>query len=467
MQDVIFREYDIRGKVNSELVIEEVAHLAHAIAYYMLQENPAVKTLAVGMDGRLHSPQIKDQLVKGLNDSGLDVVFVGVCPSPALYFALHTMQVDGGIMITASHNPKEYNGMKLCLGKEVIWGDKIRKIGQLYKEGKYTKAEKRGAYQERSIIDSYVSWLGDHFKHLDGMDLSAVIDCGNGAGGTVMPQLLKKLNWKNVRLLYQEVDGNYPHHEADPVIEANMADVKNILATTDIQVGIGLDGDCDRMAPMTKEGFLVPGDQLLALFAQQVLKDHPGAAVVFDIKSSSGLIELLEKWGARPFISPSGHSIIKDKMKEQGALLGGELSCHFFFNDRYFGYDDGIYSILRLMEMLARSGKSLSALLRVFPKKFSSPEIRIACKEEEKQMIVKAVKDVFAQRNDASLITIDGVRASMPYGWGIVRASNTKAELTIRFESDSEEGLGKVKEDFYKVLKPYFDDRLLQQRLGL
>jgi phosphomannomutase/phosphoglucomutase len=467
MQDVVFREYDIRGKVDTELVLDEMYDLARAIAAYLHSQKPDIKTIAVGMDGRTHSPQIRDEVSRGLLDSGLDVLFVGVCPTPALYFATYTLPVDAGIMITASHNPKEYNGMKLVLNKEVVWGKKIQEIKKLFHARTRLESKVQGSYITQSIIDSYVSWLTDHFKHLQGMQLSAIIDCGNGAAGTVLPQIIEKMGWSNVQLLYSEVDGNYPNHEADPTVEKNMLDVKNMLASTHIEVGLGLDGDCDRMNPMTKAGFLVPGDQLLAVFAHQIIDMHPGAAIVFDIKSSQALIDVLEKIGAQPVISPSGHSIIKDYMKQHQGLIGGELSCHFFFHDRYFGYDDGIYAAMRLFEILVGQGKTLEQLLSIVPKKCSSREYRVACPDDKKNMVVQSVKELFAQRHDVQALTIDGVRAMMPYGWGLVRVSNTQPALTIRFESDTIKGLQNVKQDFYDALKPYFEPSWLANQLEM
>lgn len=467
MQDVIFREYDIRGKVGSELVVNDMYDLGCAIAYYLVSKNRMVSTIAVGMDGRTHSPEIRDELCRAFQDCGLNVLFVGICPTPALYFSLRVLPVQAGVMITASHNPAEYNGLKICLGTDSVWGKELQEIKSLFKLRKKLEATQPGMYTQEPIIPRYIQWLEENFKHLKGMDISAVIDCGNGAAGTVMPQLIQVMGWQNVHLLYPEVDGSYPHHEADPTVEKNMLEVKRILATTAVQVGMGLDGDCDRMAPMTKEGFLVPGDQLLALYAQKTLKDNPGAAVVFDVKASAALIEILEKIGARPCMSPSGHSIIKENMKHHHAVLAGELSCHFFFHDRYFGYDDGIYALMRLFELLVDSGKTLTDLVNSIPKKWSSLEYRIQCPEEKKSAIVQAVTQDFKKRVDVKTITIDGVRAAFSYGWGLVRVSNTQPALTIRFESDSQAGLEKVKSEFYGALKPYFEAQWLQEQLGM
>lgn len=386
MLDAIFREYDIRGKVGSEFIIDQTYDITRAIITYFKSKNPLVKTVAVGMDGRISSPAIKEQMISALQDTGINVIFIGTCPSPVLYFGLYELPVEAGLMITASHNPKEYNGIKICLGTKTVWGDSIRIIRDLYKAKKLAPViAEKGTLHEIHLVDAYVAWLQEHFKSLKGMPLSAVIDCGNGAGGTVLPELIAAMDWPNIRLQCVEVDGQYPNHEADPTVEKNMLDVKITLATTQASIGIGLDGDCDRMDAMTKAGFLVPGDQLLAVFAQEVLNEFPGSAVIFDVKASQGLIELLEKWGAKPCMSPCGHAIIKEHMMQNNAKIGGELSCHFMFHDRYFGYDDGIYAMMRLFEIMHKTGKSLDELIKIFPKKFSSPEIRIECPEEKKR----------------------------------------------------------------------------------
>ncbi len=461
LPEVIFREYDIRGKVGSDLRLDQIYDLGRAIAYFFKQKKPDLQSIAVGMDGRIHSPQIKKQLVEAFLDSGINVRFVGLCHSPALYIAMHNTPVQAGVMITASHNPKEYNGLKLCLDNESVWGVDIKELYRAYKEDKKIVSDTKGSYVEELIMPTYIDWLVEHFKDLKGMSLPAVIDCGNGAGGTVIPQLIEKMQWPNVSVLFAEVDGTYPNHEANPVDIKNMQDVKKVLEATDAQVGIGLDGDADRMTPMTKKGILVPGDLLLGLFAQQIVADHPNVSVAFDVKGSLALIEYLKQIGANPIMSPTGHSIVKNTMKKHNALVAGELSCHFFFKDRYFGYDDGVYAILRLFELLKSTGKTLDQLLEVYNTMHTSREYRIAVDEHKKELIVQTVKDIFAQKDDAQILTIDGVRATMPYGWGLLRASNTQPVLSIRFESATADGLQKVKQDFIKALAPFFDNDYL------
>jgi len=465
MSDTVFREYDIRGKVRKELVVEQVYDLVREVAFYFFKKNPLLKKVAVGMDGRTHSPAIKKEVCRAFLDSGIDVIDIGLCPSPALYFATHTLDIDGGIMITASHNPKEYNGLKICCGKELIHGDEIRQVANLFKNRKKVDTEKIGEYTSKSILNPYTDWLVDHFIHLKGMDLSVVFDCGNAVGGTVLPLLKEKLQWKNVDILYADIDGSYPHHTADPVVEKNMRDVKAHMALTKKDVGIGLDGDADRMAAMTSDGQLVIGDKLLAIFAQDIAPKNQQKSVVFDIKASSGLIELLNKIGMKPTITRTGHAFIKKSMKENNSILGGELSCHFFFNDRYFGYDDGIYASLRLCEILVRTGKTLQDLLVGFPKKYSSPEIRMPSAPELIQPAIRALADHFSTTKKAEVLTLDGVRATMPYGWGIVRGSHTQPVLSMRFEADSLDNLQKIKKDFVEVLIQFYGKEFVEQQI--
>ncbi len=459
MKDCIFREYDIRGKVGTELLLEEVYNLGCAIAVFLIEKKQSLQTIAVGMDGRLHSPHIKKELCRAFRDSGISVRFIGLCPTPVLYFALHTQEIDAGVMITASHNGPDYNGIKICLGKDSVWGSEIKEILKLYKTKARILATTQGYYSEdTSTVDKYIDWLVDHFAHLQGMALSAVVDCANGVAGIVMPALKEKMGWDHINLLYPEVDGTYPNHEADPTVEKNMTQVKYILSTTNIQVGIGLDGDADRMAPMTKSGILVCGDQLLALFSEPVIAQHPGRAVIFDSKCSQILPALLTTWGGQPHMAPSGHSIIKSELKKHNAVLAGELSCHFFFNDRYFGYDDAIYAMLRLFELLLLSGKSLDELVMRLPRTFSTREIRVPCQETEKWSIIDNVKQHFLDRPNTEINTLDGIRIKTQYGWGLVRVSNTQPVICIRCESETEKGFEKIKHDFTKALLPYFKD---------
>jgi len=464
----IFREYDIRGIVGSEIVLENVEDLAISILTYFLQEKPDLSKIVVGMDGRTHSPIIKEKIIKAVTKLGIDVVDIGLCPSPTFYFSLFNTEISSGLMITASHNPKDYNGIKICLNKKSVWGNQIREIKKIYDSKKFyeNKTGKIGSVSNYNMVDFYLNWLSSHFDHLKDKSIDAVIDCGNGTAGVIFPKLVKMMGWKNVKILFEEVDGNFPNHEADPTNPKNMQDVKKCLFNEPFKVGIGLDGDSDRMNPMTKSGYLVPGDKLLAIYSKKIVKEYEDVSVVFDIKSSEALAQELENIGAKPVISPSGHSIIKDNLLKNKAKLAGELSCHFFFNDRYFGFDDGIYAALRLFEILEESDQSLDEMLELLPKKVNSPEYRIKCTDENKSQIVDHVKNIFSQRDDAKLLTIDGIRAKMDYGWGLVRASNTQAAICLRFESDTDDGLKKVENDFVQAIKPFFDSKKLKENFG-
>lgn len=461
MKSNVFREYDIRGIVDKELPIAEMGDLARAIVTYFRSKNPSLSSIVIGRDGRTHSPKIKKIMIDAIIDMGMDVIDIDLCPTPTLYFSLFNSQVTSGFIITASHNPKEYTGIKICFETQSVWGKEIQEIKSLFEKKEFKSADKKGSVTSHTMNDEYIAWLVDHFSHLKNMDLKVVIDCSNGTAGSVIPSLVDAMGWKNIKLLHQEVDGTFPNHEADPTKPENMRDVQKALKDDGFNLGIGFDGDCDRMSPMTRDGQLILGDKLLILFSRQVLDDHEGASIVFDIKASSGLVELLEKWGARPIMAPSGHSHIKDTLRKNNALLAGELSCHFFFADRYFGYDDGIYAMMRLFEIIIQTKKTLKELLEIFPKKVSSPEYRLACPEEKKDEIVDAVKSYLEKQKDIELITIDGVRAQTKDGWGLVRASNTQPVLSLRFESDTQEGLERIKKLFIYVLKDYLDESSL------
>lgn len=466
MQDSFFRKYDLRGKVGTELIIDDVYDLAHAIIFYCAQQEPSLKTIAVGMDGRVHSPAIKEEVCRAIQDAGFDALFIGTCPSPVMYFAMHTQPVEAGIMITASHNPGHDNGLKLCLGKGSLWGDQILAIKDLYHQKQALTGAVRGGYSEIDMVTLYVDWLVKNFSHLQGMDTAVAIDCGNGVAGAVMPQLIQRMSWPNITLLFADIDGTYPNHEADPSVEKNMLLLRQELTTGACAFGLGFDGDADRMAPMTKEGFLVPGDQLLGIYSQDVAQEYPGVTVVFDVNCSGGLIEMIEQAGGKAHPSATGCCNIKHEMKKYNSLLAGEISCHFIFADRYFGFDDGIYAMMRLFEIIQKTGKTLTQLVSAFPHKVSSPTFRIKCDDVAKWKIIENIHEIMLKRDDVKIVTIDGVRATMAYGWGIVRASNTQPAITLRCESNSQEGLKQVKADFVDLLRPHLGDAALKQITG-
>lgn len=457
IQDHVFKEYDLRGKVGIDFKPEDFYDLGRALGTYFSNQKKTVRTIALGMDGRTHSPALKESLSKALVDEGFDVIFIGTCTTPVLYFTLHTMDVDAGLMITASHNPAEYNGVKIMLGKECVFGSAIKTIQNIYTTKAFKEKKASGSYKEIDALKSYVDWLVQHFSHLKEQDMPIVFDCGNGAAGTVMPQLIEKMGWKNAHLLYADVDGTYPHHIADPTVDAYMQDLKAEVVTKKASLGIAFDGDCDRMAPVTKQGVLIPGDRLLALFSKPLLENHAEAAIVFDVAASTGLIDLITSWGGKPHMSRTGHAHIKAAMKEHNALLGGEISCHFMFKDRYFGYDDGVYAALRLIELLQQTGKPLEELLAIFPQRATSPTYRLHCPYEKRDTILHMLKENLAQKDDAQLLFVDGIRVNLAEGWALIRPSNTEEMLSMRFEGKSEQCLHAIQHEFAHLLDGHID----------
>lgn len=467
MKDSIFRKYDIRGKVGSDLPIEEVYNFGRALAFYLKSKNPRLSTIAVGMDGRTHSPAIKEELIKALLDSGINVTFIGVCPTPLLYFATHNLDVEAGVMITASHNPPEYNGFKIVLNKEPINENDIQDLKEDYKNKKSIKPVRLGKQKDLELYDLYIDTLEGQFPHLKNSQISAAIDCGNGAAGTVIPAIVDRMGWKNVSILCEDVDGRAPNHQADPTKEENLRDVQKHLSETDTHLGFGFDGDVDRFGVMTKDGKLIPCDKLIALYSKFIVQNHPNAGIVFDVRCSSALSDLLESWGARPLLAPCGQVFIKDRMKKDNGLLGGELSGHFCFKDKHLGYDDAIYAMLRFIELLEAFDCPVEELLKEFPHKYNTPEIRIECEEHNKKQIIDTAKEKIKSKKEYKVDFIDGMMIRSSGQWGILRPSNTQAEISIRMEGSTEEELAKVKELFLELMAEYFDSAYLKNIFNL
>ena len=457
MLDTIFRNYDIRGIVGHEFTIDDVYHVAKAIAYYMKSRNSQVRTLALGMDGRVHSAAIKEHMVKGLLESGLDVVFVGVVPTPLVYFALHRWPVDGGLMITASHNGPEYNGIKMSLGVQAIAGSEIQEIKRIVHAGLTVQATVQGTYKELPIIDAYLDYMVAQFSHLIGLEYTMALDCGNGAAGAVLPQLITRMKWSHAQLLCEAVDGTYPNHEADPTVEENMQMLRDYVQKNKTQISVGFDGDCDRMAAVTEGGELVLGDRLLALFAHDILTHNQARAVVCDIKCSSALDYVVSKSGGSVVRSPSGHSNIKKAIKQAHAIVAGELSCHFFFNDRYFGFDDGIYAFLRLLEIMHARQKSLTELLQIVPRMYATPEMRVICDPATIPSMIDAINTFFSAYPGVEKSNLDGLRITYADGWALIRPSNTQPVVCFRFEAQTEQTVHQLQKLFLQALEPVVD----------
>lgn len=461
MHSHIFREYDIRGIVHEDLLLSDVYRFGCAFARYCKEKNPQARTIALGRDGRIHAEAIKKELCRALLDNGFDVFFIGICPTPVVYFAMHTESFDAGIMITASHNGPEYNGFKLCFGKESCTGIDIKTLYHYFVTDLPQPPAPSGTYHEYPLIEKYCLWLAQHFSDLKNIPLNMVIDCGNGATSTVIPDLIRHMGWHNAQILFEKLDGTFPHRSPDPTKQDSLLHLKNKIHQADI--GIAFDGDGDRMVIMTPDGQIILGDKALLLMSKPLIEQHPGAGIVFDVKCSNIVPAVLQKAGAQPIMAPTGHSFIKQYMKQHNALCGGELSCHFFFRDRYFGYDDGIYAMLRILELLQTTRRSLTDLLSELPTTYVTPELRIHCHEHTKQTMITHLKEYFMHKKDTQLNTMDGILVTMPQGRGIIRASHTQAVMCIRCESNSQEGLDFMIQEFYHALTPHFSRSELSQ----
>jgi len=433
----IYREYDIRGVVDKDLTPEIVRQLGKGFGTHMVRLGK--KSLAVGRDGRLSSKAFSEALIEGLVSTECDVVNIGVCPTPAYYFSLFHLNKDGGIMVTGSHNPPEFNGFKVSVGKSTIFGEEIQKLGRLVQKGEFVTG--RGNLSEAEVIQAYQDYIKKNIR-LE-KKLKVVIDAGNGTGGVVAGPLLRGLGCE-VEELYCEIDGRFPNHFPDPTVSDNLKYLIDRVLKTRADVGIGYDGDADRIGVVDEKGNILWGDQLMILFAREILRNQKGATFVAEVKCSQNLFADIEKHGGKAIMWRTGHSLIKEKMKEEKAVLGGEMSGHIFFADRYFGYDDAIYASCRLLELLSGTERKLSQLLEDVPKTFITPEIRVDCPDEIKFKVVEKVKEEL--RKDHPIIDVDGVRAQFGDGWGLVRASNTQPVLVLRFEALSEKRLQEIKQ---------------------
>ncbi len=440
----IFREYDIRGVVDVDLTADFVVELGRAVGTHA--RDCGVKTLTLGRDCRLSSGKYRDALARGLNRSGIDVIDIGLCTTPMLYFSIRRLNTGGGVMITGSHNPPEFNGFKICIGPDTIYGDRIQTLLRIMEGRRY--ASGTGGLSCRNISQEYE----DHLFHNVRIErpLTVVLDGGNGTGGHFALPLLHRFGCRVIDL-HCEPDGRFPHHFPDPTVPENLTELIRAVSREQADLGIGYDGDADRIGVVTDRGEILWGDELLLLFSRYVLKDRPGATIIGDVKCSQKLYDDIALHGGRPIMWKAGHSLIKGKMKEEQALLAGEMSGHIFFADRYFGYDDAVYATLRLLEILSEAGKPLSALLSDVPKTYATPEIRIDCPDAIKFRVVDAVKAHFAGKHPS--IDLDGLRLMFPDGWGLLRSSNTQPVLVLRFEASTEAGLAEIRRIFETALK--------------
>ncbi|MBW2069308.1 MAG: phosphomannomutase/phosphoglucomutase [Deltaproteobacteria bacterium] len=445
MHPKVFREYDIRGIVGSEILDDDVITLGKAFGTYMARQGKS--RIVVGRDCRLSSDRFRDLLIKGLTTAGMDVVDLGVCPTPVFYFAIRHLNREGGMMITASHNPPEYNGFKICNGYDTISGPEIQKLRAIMEEGNFVS--ENGSVSTYDIITPYTEYILKNIKMP--RKLRVGLDAGNATGGPVALPLLQKLGCE-VYPLYCDMDGTFPNHEPDPTVLENLKDLIELVKKEKLDVGIAYDGDCDRLGVVDHNGNVVYGDKLMIIFAREILSRKPGAIFISEVKCSKTLYEDIEKRGGKIIMWKTGHSLIKAKMKEVQAELAGEMSGHMFFKDRYFGFDDGIYASCRLLEILSITGKTIPELLEGVPQTYTTPEIRVDCPDEVKFQVVEKAKELFKERG-YDIIDVDGARIVFPDGWGLVRASNTQPVLVLRYEADTPERLEEIRNIVEKTIE--------------
>ena len=427
-----FREYDIRGIVGTQITETDVTQLGRAFGTYLVRQGK--RRITMGRDIRPSSERFREALLEGMLDTGLQVTDLGACPTPVFYFSLRHLQAEGGIMITASHNPPQYNGFKICNGPDTIFGSEIQRLRLIMDEGEFVR--RRGSLDSYDIIVPY-------YKHiLNNINLERRlrigVDAANAVGGPVAVPLFRQLGCE-VHELYCQPDETFPNHEADPTVLENLQDLITLVKSEKLDVGVAYDGDCDRIGVVDNQGQAVFGDRLMIIFARDILARQPGATFVSEVKCSKTLYEDIEKRGGKAVMWKTGHSLIKQKMKEVGAALAGEMSGHMFFADRYFGYVDAIYASCRLLEILGKSGKTIAELLDGIPATVITPEIRLDFPDELKFSLVEKVKEHFRRRYP--VIEVDGVRVLFDHGWGLVRASNTQPALVLRFEAETAEQL--------------------------
>ncbi len=453
----IFREYDIRGIADRDLTSPVIESLGLAFAEYLRPKG--ISSTTVGYDARVSSPRLCDAIVRGLSTGGMDTTIIGLCPTPVLYFSLFHLNPGAGVMITGSHNPAEFNGFKLCVGKETIYGEEIQKIRRIMeqKKGREHGAERTNmkSADHRPILPDYIDYLTKQFTSRNEVPLKVVLDAGNGTAGLAAPQLVRGMGCEVIEL-FSEPDGKFPNHHPDPTIPKNLSTLIETVKKAKADAGIAFDGDADRIGVVDEKGNILWGDQLMVIFSRDILRKLPGATFVSEVKCSQTMYDDIRARGGNAVMWKTGHSLIKAKMKEAHAALAGEMSGHLFFADRYFGYDDAIYAACRIVEILkklkADKGLSapLSSLLAGLPKTYNTPEIRFDCLDKIKFKVVDKAKDIFLRGNNMpqkprEVITVDGVRAVFENGWGLIRASNTQPVLVMRFEAGDPASLESIK----------------------
>jgi phosphomannomutase/phosphoglucomutase len=439
MNLAVFRAYDIRGVADVDLPDDFVTQLGRA--YGTVIRRDGGRRVCVGRDPRLHSERLFQALEAGIRSTGIDIIDVGVVPSPMLYFSVFHHDADGGVQITGSHNPREYNGFKMMRAKRSLYGEQITLLRELIERSDFEEGQ--GKRHVEPIFDTYVDYVSENI-HLSPRPLRLVVDGGNGAGGPSAMAILERLG-VTTKGLYIEMDGTFPNHHPDPTVEENLVDLRREVLSTGADCGVAYDGDADRIGLIDEKGEVIWGDRLLILLAREILRDHPGTPIIGEVKCSQTLFDDISAHGGKPVMSPVGHSIIKERMKMEGALLAGEMSGHIFFAHRWFGFDDAIYTTMRLMEILSQSDKKLSELLADVPKTHVTPEIRLDCPDDRKFALVEEAIAHFKKTYD--VIDIDGARVQFGHGWGLIRASNTQPVLVLRAEAETADGLQSIREE--------------------
>ena len=437
----IFREYDIRGLAGKELTRELARDIGLVYSEYAWNGGTKRKTplISVGRDCRLTSDEYAEGLIAGLTEGGCDVVDLGVCPTPLTYFSVFARDLDGGIMVTGSHNPAEYNGFKICLGKDTIHGEEIQRIREKIEAGPKTRAT-RGTVSKFDVIPAYQEDVANRAKKVRRMKI--VLDAGNGTAATVAPELFRRMG-ADVIELFCTLDGKFPNHHPDPTVAKNLQDLIQTVIREKADFGIAFDGDSDRIGLVDEKGQVIYGDEMMVLFARDVLAENPGATVISEVKSSYRLYDDIAHKGGKPIMWKTGHSLIKSKMKETKAKLAGEMSGHIFFADRYYGYDDAIYAGTRAYEIASAASGPFSSLLADLEKTVNTPEIRVDCREELKFQIVEETKTNL--EGAGKINPIDGIRIDFGDGWGLVRASNTQPVIVLRFEAKTASRLAEIR----------------------
>lgn len=444
LKPTIFREYDIRGVADSELLSPDIEQLGLGLGTYLWQKSGG-RAINVGRDCRLSSARLRDALVKGLLAAGCDVTDIGVVPTPVLYYSAQYLKASGAIMITGSHNPPEYNGFKTVCGSGTLYGEAIQDLRLLIERQDFERGS--GQLKSADVVTPFVNEIAGQF-HFD-RRIKLVADAGNGTAGPVIHRIFEKLNVDAAELFF-EMDGKFPNHHPDPTVPANLFSLIEKVRETGAELGIAFDGDADRIGAVDEKGNVVYGDLLLLIYAREILQRKPGATFIGEVKCSQVMYDEIARLGGNGIMYKTGHSLIKAKMKEEHAELAGEMSGHMFFADRYYGYDDALYAACRLIEIVAKSGQPLSAQLAGLPKMVSTPEIRVDCPDELKFDLVKRVAEHF--KKIYKTVDIDGVRVLFPEGWGLLRASNTQPVLVMRFEATNERLLKQYQAEVEQVV---------------